>query len=72
MQTVCSPVNKMKKATPGINPRPLASANPKHAPVYQGGGGSKLSSVGRHAPGTLVDGQITITTPVAIPSDRKG
>jgi hypothetical protein len=64
MRTVCSPVNSMKKATPGLTPKPLRGANPSHAPVYEGGGGSssKLSPVGRHAPGTLIDGQISVAS----------
>jgi hypothetical protein len=60
IQEVCSPLNKMKTPKPGIDPKPLSSANPKHPPVYQGGGSSKLSQVGRYAPGALVDGQITV------------
>ena len=73
MQTICSPINKPRKATPALTPRPLSSANPKHAAIYNGGGGpSKLSGVARNAPGALIDGQIMIKTPVAIPSERKG
>jgi hypothetical protein len=73
MRDVCSPINKKTKASPGLDPRPLKGANPKHAAIYNGGGGSsKLSGVARYAPGTLIDGAITIKTPVAIPSERKG
>jgi hypothetical protein len=72
MQTVCSPLNKARKATPGLEPRSLASVNPKHAQIYNSNAGPAKLSAGRYAPGALVDGQITIKTPVAIPSDRKG
>jgi hypothetical protein len=71
---VCSLLNRPRKPSPGIAPKPLASANPKHTAIYSGGGGSssKLSSVSRYAPGTLIDGQLTVATKPAVPSDRKG
>jgi hypothetical protein len=46
MKDVCSPLNKAKKASPGLEPRPLKGANPKHAPIYAGTGPTKLAGGG--------------------------
>jgi hypothetical protein len=60
MKDVCSPINR---------PRGPAASNPaklikvKHTAIYNSNAGpSKLSSVGRYAPGTLIDGQITVAS----------
>ena len=63
MKTVCSPVNKPKG--PASSPSKLIKV--KHAPIYEGGGSSKLSSGGpRPSPGDphpfrYLTGSISVT-----------
>jgi hypothetical protein len=61
--TVCSPVNSMKRAKPGIEPRPLASNRVKHAPVYgppTSGRSDATRPASRPIPGQVTDGTLTI------------
>jgi hypothetical protein len=62
MKDVCSPINKHRGGQAG-DPGKLVKV--KHTAVYgsrNDAGPSKLSQVGRYAPGTLIDGQITVAS----------
>jgi integrase len=62
MKDVCSSINKSGGPKKVGNPAALTKI--KQCAVYEGRGGSssKLSSVGRYEPGTLIDGQISLAS----------